>query len=143
MTGSIKAFARAVVVGACAGGGPFLLFTLPIALDRIGRNGFDEILFVATLPIQIAGATVFAAMILCGLPLTAWLAREEREDPQTYAAIGIGLGIAIPIVVFTALDSTGLGFFFAGPGSFAGFVTARSWGRWREKIRVFAAAEFE
>lgn len=143
VTGSIKAFIRAVMLGAMAGGGPFLVLMMLIALNGIGRDGFGEILFGATLPILIAGATVLAAMMLFGLPLTAWLAREQREEVHTYAAFGIGLGIAIPIVVFTTLDSVGTALFLAVPGAFAGFVTARSWGRWREKIRDFAAAEFE
>lgn len=142
MTGSIKAFARAVWLGALTGGGPFLLLTVPLAIATFSQDRWSDTLFVAPLPVLIAGAVVLAAMVLFGLPLTAWLTRQYSETVQAYATFGISLGIAIPFVVFTAMESVGAGMFFAVPGAFAGFVAARSWGRWREQVCEAAAAEF-
>lgn len=133
MKDAILAFARAVFWGSLAGGGPFMLITVPVALQMpVWSPG---VLWLAVMPLVIAAAVVALATAFLGLPLTAWLANREDENRMPYVLAGLGLGTLLPIALIPALfGGWEAGAFLALPGAFAGTVTGASWGRWRERI---------
>jgi hypothetical protein len=140
MKDAILPFLRAGFWGSVAGGGPFMLLTVPIAvLDRPWTEPVMNF-WVAILPLAICAAFVFSALLCLGLPLTAFLSHVGRERADTYALGGAVLGALLPIPASYATGDGGAGIFFAIPGTISGLVTAMVWGRWRENL---AAAQSE
>jgi hypothetical protein len=139
MTNAILAFARAVLWGSLAGGGPFLLLTVPVAIES-PQWGRPEAIWIAAMPIAIAAAVVALAAAFFGVPLTAWLARQDDESRLAYVIAGLGVGALLPIALVAMLfGDAEAGAFLAIPGAFAGAVTGASWGRWREQVAGKAA----
>ena len=141
MKDGILAFVRAVSWGSLAGGGPFLIITVPISLQT-SEWWQTEALWLAVMPMVVAAAVVALTATFLGLPLTAWLARQQDEDRMTYVVAGLGSGILVPIALVLALfGDWEMGAILAIPGAFAGTVTGTSWGRWREKVAARRDAE--
>ena len=135
MKEAIRTFARAVFWGSIAGGGPFTLITVPVALDASDGWQFGVVWF-AVFPLVIAAAVVTLASVVLGLPLTIWLARRKDEDATTYTIAGLGLGLMLPIAVIAGVGGGwNLAIFLAFPGAMAGSATGVIWGRWRENCR--------
>lgn len=143
---ALKTFARAVGWGAVAGGAPVLLFTLPAAILSVvdaSNEGLAGLLYIATLPLLLAGAGTLAGALLLGLPLTALLRRKGRETSTTYGLLGAALGFVLPaLAAFAAIgpDIGGAFLLFAIPGLIAGLTAATVWGNWREQVALVAAA---
>ena len=135
MKEAVLAFIRAVLWGSIAGGGPFMVLTLPIAITGTDWSQPDPMaIWVAFIPMIIAGGIVASAAVCIGLPLTAWLAFAEAERQHTYVWAGLGLGALLPLAVALLLDGGSVIAYLALPGALAGAATARVWGGWREKV---------
>ena len=132
------AFARALIWGTLAGSAPgIVLFMLPIVAVLIDHQGLDSsALYLMIIPLIVSGAITLAAMVVLGLPLTAFLKSRGKECPRIYAVCGSIAGAAIPFAICLAFGSWEAGLFFACFGMIAGTTTALSWGRWRASIRA-------
>ncbi|MFB0612875.1 hypothetical protein [Aurantiacibacter poecillastricola] len=133
---SIAAFCKAWLWGTFAGGGLFLVLTVPLgiafAIDGLLLTG----LLFAAYPILISGAVTLAAMLVIGLPLTAALHRAARETVATYEKAGAVFGFLLPVLALPVFDAEpGFSLFFAIFGLFAGLFAAHRWGRWRVSLR--------
>lgn len=134
-------FFRAVVIGALCGGGVVLLLTIPLGIGTAFADGnIGEGLYLAILPLLIAGSGTLAGMVLIGLPATLILAEYPPETAGTYGNIGMTAGMLAPSIVFLvfsdgdfAIALTG-GMFFGPFGLFAGLGAGLSWGGWRETL---------
>lgn len=131
------AFARALGWGTLAGSAPAIVFImLPIIALLIDGEGMDSsALYLMIIPLIVSGAITLAAMVVLGLPLTAFLKSRGKECPRIYALCGLAAGAIIPFAICLALGSWEAGLFFAIFGTPAGFATALSWGRWRASLR--------
>ncbi len=137
MSDALAAFARAVGWGTLAGAAPYLvLFMIPLAFTYWGDGSIADIAILFAYPLAVSGAMVLGSAVLFGLPLTAILSRDPKEDASIYGLAGFGLGAAVPAAVILILGGEWGGeiVFFAIPGAFAGLVTGLGWGRWREAL---------
>ena len=131
------AFARALGWGTLAGSVPaIVLIMLPIVAVLIDGQGMDSsALYLMIISLTVSGAITLAAMVVLGLPLTAFLKSRGKECPRIYALCGLLAGAVIPFAICLAFGSWEAGAFFAIIGMLAGFATALSWGRWRASLR--------
>ena len=81
---AIYNFGRAILAGTLAGGGPFLVLSIPMGVLQIIDGDVLTGLTTAAFPVGIAGGLVLASALLLGLPLTAILRATGRECPKTY-----------------------------------------------------------
>ena len=142
---------RAVGWGGLVGGGPFMIFTVPIGVMTLADandllGGMFGGLWLAISPVLIAGAVALGAMAVLGLPLTALLKNFRRESGRAYAVAGGALGLLIPSGIGIALDGGEAGLWFGLllglPGLLAGVTTGSVWGGWRESVAVsYTAAD--
>ncbi|WP_338242414.1 hypothetical protein [Aurantiacibacter hainanensis] len=136
----IGTFFRAIGWGAVAGGGVFLVGTVPLGLAMLVGDGEPRGLLVALLPLGIAFAGALAGMTLIGLPLTAFLRHFRREQTAIYATIGIIGGVLLPVLFAGWFEgefnggSIGAGLFLGLFGAMAGGVTGNIWGNYRESL---------
>ena len=56
-------FARAVLWGSVAGGGPFMVFTIPVLLSGFDWSQLGMAIWVAVMPVVFAGAFVLPAAV--------------------------------------------------------------------------------
>lgn len=137
MTG---AFFRAIGLGAVAGGGLFLLVTMPAGLMMIMSDGEPAGLLVSVLPLIVALFGTLAGMICLGLPLTGLLRYLGQERAAIYTTVGLVGGFLLPGLISAMFDagdySATIAFaVFVGLfGAIAGSVTANTWGTYRESV---------
>jgi hypothetical protein len=144
MINVLQALARAVGWGTLVGAAPYtLLFIVPMVAEDLGEGSLADIAIFFAFPLLLSGAMVLGSAVLFGLPLTAALSRNEREEGYTYAVAGLFLGALVPAVIVSWLagEIGAEALFFALPGAFAGLVTGTSWGRWREAERAAQARD--
>jgi hypothetical protein len=143
MINAIKPMCRAVCWGALAGGGPFLIITVPVSLAALFDDSLGAekplVLFFAVSPLLCAALASFAGLVFIGMPLTTYLHRLGEESARTYRAAGLGFGFLLPLLVAALLtgfsgDLFPFGLLFAALGAAAGRTTAAVWGSWRESI---------
>jgi hypothetical protein len=140
MNDGINNFARAVWWGAVVGGGPFMLFTVPFGISLAFSEDLAGGLYLANLPLMIAGVGTLIGLLLIGLPLTAVLRWAGKGEPaSTYSLAGLGAGFLIPYLIFAAATDWGSdamlgGLFLSFPGALAGTTAATIWGNWRERV---------
>ncbi len=133
-------FFRAIGWGAVAGGGFFMVFTVPFGLTLLIADGEPRGLIVALLPLGIAFAGTLIGMIGIGLPLTMLLRYLGRELLRIYSITGIVGGLLLPLLIIASLEgafsSSGvsLGIFLGPFGAMAGGVCGHIWGSYREDI---------
>ncbi|MCB2067020.1 MAG: hypothetical protein KDE15_10330 [Erythrobacter sp.] len=133
----VIAFARAVLWGTIAGGGIFLLVSVPVAIAALIDGYIVQAVGVALLPLGISGAGTLAGMLLLGLPVTAILHALNRETARNYALAGTVLGLVSPAAMMAIAgdsDETliGFGMFLGLFGLMAGGVSSNIWGQWRQ-----------
>lgn len=145
----IGSFFRAIGFGALAGGGFFLIFTLPFGIAAaFGDTGPAALLF-ALLPLGVALAGTLSGMLLIGLPLTALLSHLRWERARTYSAAGFVGGIAMTVLfagwLGEGFDAATLaaGFALSIFGAAAGGVTGNIWGSYREGLATHDTAPGE
>ena len=124
-------FIKAVLVGSLAGGSPFLLFTIPLALTFVFEPDFGGVgivgsVWFAVAPAVIAMLFVLPASLLIGLPLTAILARNEQESVTAYAFAGGASGTLIILAILALTDSMAASWACL-IGTFSGAVTGHVW----------------
>lgn len=135
MKNAIPAYLRAILWGSVVGGGPFLVITIPTALQASDwMRHAPEMIWFAFMPLAIAGAVVTLVATFLGLPLTAWLARNQAESVPTYVIAGLGVGFVLPVALIGPTLGISLALIVALPGAFAGAATAMSWGIWRARV---------
>lgn len=139
-TAAIRAFLRAVKWGAIAGGGIWLLMTVPIGVGMALDGEAGPGLGVALMPLAIAGAGSLAGMLLIGLPLTALLRELRNERCATYALVGMIAGFIAPSLVVALLENfnpfeSSFGLFLGIFGAISGGVAGHVWGSWREQLQ--------
>lgn len=131
----VRGAVRAVGWGSVAGGGPFLLLTVPISIavmfDKANWRLEDLIsmLLLLALPLIIAAAIVIPAFVLIGLPLT-WLFRRLRIGPdERYGLIGALVGLLIPVAfgLLAGMEWVGINFAIIPLGGLSGGITAHLW----------------
>ena len=127
----LRNFAMAVLWGTTAGGGPFLLLTVPVALVEMYRLPHWALYF-ATVPLLVAGLATMMAMLIIGVPLTLWLRHRGLEQCAIYTLLGANTGLVLPILLGWITDEP-MGFYLSFPGLIAGTAAAYRWGRWREE----------
>ena len=133
----IGSFFRATGWGAIAGGGFFMVFTVPFGLITLIAEGEPGGILVALLPLGIAFTGTLAGMIGLGIPLTALLSHLECERLGIYSAIGIFGGLLLPAFFAAWLDgsfnsgSVSVGIFLGPFGAMAGGVCGNVWGAYR------------
>ncbi len=135
-----RAFFRATLWGGFAGGGVFLLLTVPIGISLLIDGEIGGGISFALLPLIISGIGTLAGMVLIGLPLTIFLREYSREFQRTYAIVGAIGGLLLPTIFFGFLDgfhvetlgsaAITLGMF----GVLAGGVAGNVWGSWRASL---------
>ena len=135
----MRDFIKAVLVGSIAGGSPFLLFTIPLALTFLFEPDFGEVeivgsVWLAIAPAVIAMLFVQPSSLIIGLPLTAILTRRDQESVTAYAFAGGASGTLI-ILAFLAITDSMVVSWACLIGTFSGAVTGHVWaisrvGRW-------------
>ncbi|MWV28815.1 hypothetical protein [Aurantiacibacter rhizosphaerae] len=136
----IGSFFRATGWGAVAGGGFFLVFTVPAGLTAMISQGDPQGLLLGLLPLGIALAGTLIGMLLIGLPLTALLRQFRRERAPIFAAVGMVGGLVLPMLFAALLEGAfnsgtlWIGFFFGLFGALAGGVCGKIWGSYREDV---------
>jgi len=132
MSKSAKAFVRAAWWGALAGGGPFMVLTVPVAIGAMDEAAFVEPIYIALLPLLIAGSATLAGLVVIGLPLTWLLHRLRKESRKAYILLGGAAGFALPGVVLGFMEGAmGASVLLGIPGVLAGAVSGYVWGTWR------------
>jgi hypothetical protein len=147
MNDGVKTFARAVWWGGVAGGGPFMILTVPMmlfSLSEIAPSDALSALFFAFLPLVIASVGTLAGMLAVGLPLTAMMRGNKPEAAYPYSLAGMGAGFVIPYLIFAFATGWSIeiavgGLFLAVPGLLAGTTAATMWGAWREQVTADVA----
>lgn len=134
MKDAVLTFIRAVFWGSLAGGGPFLFITVPIALTAFDPSQPEMMIWIAFMPLVVAGAVVLLATIFFGLPLTALLAYLKKEQPETYVFAGFGVGALLPILLLWDGSGIGSSTLLSLAGAAAGGVTAWIWSGWRKQV---------
>jgi len=137
--GQTNAFLRAWAAGTLAGGGPVMLMTVPMGVWSIAGGHVFSGLFLAVLPLLIAGAATLTAMVVIGLPITALLHSKKKECPRIYGLAGAIFGFIIPPIVLVTFENADEVFSTASAifcifGALAGTVTAVIWGRFRKEM---------
>lgn len=136
----VGAFLRATVLGAVAGGGPYMVFTVPIGGGFLAGTDLGLFVLMSLYPVLIATAVTLVAALVFGLPLTTVLRRSGEESARLYALLGLLLGFLIPLALL--LFATWEPALFLAPGGLiAGGVTGFVWGRWRECCQQNRQAE--
>lgn len=131
----VRGAVRAVGWGSVAGGGPFLLLTVPISIAVM----FDQtawrlealpfIPLLAVFPLVVAAAIVVPAFVVIGLPVT-WLFRRLHIQPdERLGLIGALTGILVPVAfgVLTDAEFVGMNFAIIPLGGLSGAVTGIVW----------------
>lgn len=138
MTKGFVAFAKAIWWGALVSGGPFLLLTVPFAIEGGTMLGSSSLLYAAALPVLISVVVTLIAMVSIGLPFTAIARHLQCENVALYtfvgAAVGAAFGFAIPFILLIVVSSDTVdvtGFLLIVPGILAGGTAGYVWGRWR------------
>jgi hypothetical protein len=134
MSNGFVAFAKALWCGALVSGGPFLLLTVPIAVEGATLVDPLSLLFTAAIPVLISAVVTLAAMVAIGLPFTAIARHLQCESVALYAFVGAAFGFLIAFLFLMAISSDPLnvqGMLLIVPGILAGGTTAYVWGRWR------------
>lgn len=143
MIKAIRPLCRAVCLGALAGGGPFLLITVPASLatllDTPPDTGMLLAVFFGVSPLLYAAMASFAGLVIFGFPLTAWLHRLGKESARTYRFAGLSIGFLLPLWIVALLTGFAgnllpFGLLLAVLGAAAGQTTAAVWGSWRESM---------
>ncbi len=142
MSQLIGSLFRAIGWGAFAGGGFFLILTIPAAMLGIVNTGKPAALLFAIFPLAVALAGTAIGMIVIGLPLTALLRHFRREQAPTYARVGMVAGGLLPFTILSLAKGTdsaalALSLFFGLFGTIAGGVTGNIWGEFRESRYAF------
>ena len=135
------AFRTAVLAGTMAGGGPFLLVTLPGGIVTMLRGDILAGLLLALFPVIVTALLTLIGMTLVALPLTALLRRTGRERKAFYVLAGAATAVPLALLATAALTGTGaalssFGLFFAYAGALAGAVTGTVWGDWRMTMQA-------
>ena len=131
----IRAFIKAVLMGAFSASCLPTLGTTIIGLSMIGRNQgvwepLGAVLYLLVLPTLVALCVVVPSAVLIGLPVTAILARMNRETPETYAQIGSIAGVGVVVGLLWWMDAES-GWWIVALGLFSGGVTGWVWGQSR------------
>lgn len=128
------AFGKAVAAGTLAGGGPLLLFTIPISLAQIVSDPAQGLIF-ALYPLLAAAMFVVPLSVLIGLPLHFAVRRLE----MLYAPVMIGAGLFAGFMAPWVIGWLWFGIvpaYFCLWGGFSGGVTAWQWTRSLERFSV-------
>lgn len=119
---------------------PWMLLTVPLGLGGVAEGSVLGGLGFAFMPVLIAAAVTFTAMVLVGLPVTAALRAAGKEYPGIYALLGGVFGLLIPalaiILIGSPKDMTQGGLILVGMGGVAGAIAATIWGRHRKARRL-------
>lgn len=145
LTGAAKshvlAFFKAVATGSLAAASPGLLFTVPLGLLMVFKDGQLSGLSLVLAPLIVAVPSVFAASLLLGLPLTAVLARIGKERGEHYVVAGLVFG-TLPFLGWMFLsDEANSIAALAVLGAFGGGATGWVWGRHREGLMAQQSPE--
>jgi hypothetical protein len=132
------AFFKAVAIGGIAGGGPFMLLTVPLGIDSLIDSQVEvsilEAVYVMALPVLISIPVVLAFSIVIGLPLTIAFCKAGVDKGAHYVAAGTIFGAA-PFVVASTMtpDATPL-LVLSVFGALAGSASGWTWGRHRDEV---------
>jgi hypothetical protein len=137
----IKSFCKAVAAGTIAGGGPYLFFTVPLAVGDLfspidGKPNISRDLYLATLPVLVAFVLVLFGSIVIGIP-TAVILRKGTDHLGRYAIVGVTAGLLVPVIGLRAAGAewgpaVGMGMF----GAISGGVTALTWSKATQKQKT-------
>ena len=135
----VRPFLLAWLAGTLAGGGPMLVFTLPMLENWTAEYPLMSV-WIAFLPVWIASAITLASMLAIGLPATVMLRHFQHESLACYTKLGLVFGALVPsligLALFRSIEPLP---FFAIPGILAALACAQVWGRWRCAIHPAAA----
>jgi hypothetical protein len=137
-----SSFLKAVAAGTIAGGGPYLLFTVPVAIadafePMTGKLNIAGDLYLAALPVLVALPLVLFGSIVIGIPTAMILRRNNWEDLRHYVLIGATTGFLIPVAgLIVAGAEWGPMVGFGAYGAFSGGITGLTWSRATQKRRV-------
>jgi hypothetical protein len=130
----LKAFGKAVGAGTIIGGGPYLLFTVAVAVGDFvspidGQTNLLRDLYLAVLPLLVAFVVVFAAGIVIGIPTAALLGRDPDKRGR-YVLVGAVAGFLIPLLGLRLAGAEwGPAFGIGMLGTFSGGATALTWSK--------------
>jgi hypothetical protein len=130
----IYSFCKAVGAGTLAGGGPYLFFTLPLAVGDFfspldGKANVFRDLYLALLPLLVALVVVLAGSTLIGIP-TALILRRGTDKLSHYVFVGVTAGVLIPLFGLRMAGAEwgpaiGMSMF----GAVSGGITALTWSK--------------
>ncbi|WP_271078865.1 hypothetical protein [Aurantiacibacter sp. MUD61] len=136
MPSHLKAFGVAVAAGTMAGGGPWLLLSIPLAIDRLGTIGLLDAIRVMLAPLLFGAPFALLGMLTVGLGATRLLHHNSRESMLSYLAAGV-IGGAIIALLFVLILSGELTEYplFAIFSVLGGAGASLTWGRHRMRLK--------
>lgn len=129
----MRAFLKAVSIGALAGAALPLLATVPLALVNVAQpmSGHRDILgslWFAALPLTISFAIVLTCATVIELPTHLALRKSNVASQEAYVFVGGASGIAVTLVFVLLIKSDS--YWLAVLGGVSGATTGWSW--WKE-----------
>ncbi|MBH5321617.1 hypothetical protein [Aurantiacibacter sediminis] len=136
MPSHLKAFCAAVAAGTMGGGGPWLLLSIPLAIDRLGTIGLLDAIRVMLAPLLFGAPFALLGMLTVGLGATRVLHHISRESILSYLAVG-AIGGAIIALLFVLILSGELTEYplFAIFSVLGGAGASLTWGRHRMRLK--------